>query len=460
MSETKAKKGKVGLNLTEGNLFKTLIIFAIPILGANLIQQLYNTVDLIIIGKYVGTTGTIGVSTGGDFINMLTMISIGFSGAGQVYVSQLVGAKDHTKTRYTIGTLFTITLISSIAFAIIGIAISGWFLRIMNCPEEAFKQAQDYMIITCIGCPFVFGYNAVCGILRGMGESKRPMVFVTIAAISNIFLDLFFVVILKLDAAGTAWATILAQLASFLASLVFMYRKREQFDFDFSLKSFAVHKEQLKILLRLGIPKAIQGSLINVSLLYCSSQINSFGAVASATNAVGNKVTRFANIITQSIDTGASAMIGQCLGAKMQDRAKKCVHTALVIAMIMAVVNTVLALAVPKPIFRIFTDDEAVIEYGVKFMEISIITFFLASFMGPYQAMITGCGNASLSFLVGILDGVVLRIGISLLLTNVFHLGVWGYFYGNALARLGPCVIGAVYFYSGAWARRKLLTEG
>ncbi len=453
------RKQKIGLNMTEGSILKTLLVFAVPILLTNLIQQLYNTVDLIIIGKFVGNEGTVGVSTGGDLINFITMLSIGFSSAGQVYVSQQVGARDYDNLKKTIGTLLSVMMGASLVFAAVGAIVAEPFLRMMNCPEEAFSQAVDYMRITCIGAPFIYGYNAVCGILRGMGESKRPMIFVIIAAVSNIIMDLLFVVVFRMEAAGTALATVIAQFASFAAAFVFMYRKREHFDFDFKLSSFKVYKKPLLVLLRLGIPRALQSSLINVSLLFCSSRINAFGIIASATNSVGNKVTRFANIITQSVDTGAATMIGQNLGARKNDRAKKTVHVALAIALGVAAVNSLAAIFAPRLIFSIFTNDPEVIEFGVTFMRISIITFILAAVMGPYQAMITGSGNASLGFLVGILDGVVLRIGLSLLFGELMGMGVVGYFYGNALPRLAPCIIGIIYFYTNAWEKRRLLTE-
>ena len=454
-----AKKQKIGLNMTEGSILKTLLVFAVPILLTNLIQQLYNTVDLIIIGKFVGNEGTVGVSTGGDLINFITMLSIGFSSAGQVYVSQQVGAQDYDNLKKTIGTLLTVMMGASLVFGVVGAVVAEPFLRMMNCPEEAFSQAVDYMRITCIGAPFIYGYNAVCGILRGMGESRRPMIFVIIAAVSNIIMDLLFVVAFRMEAAGTALATVIAQFASFAAAFVFMYRKREHFDFDFKLSSFKVHKRPLLVLLRLGIPRALQSSLINVSLLFCSSRINAFGIIASATNSVGNKVTRFSNIITQSVDTGAATMIGQNLGAHKNDRARKTVHVALAIALGVAAVNCLAAVFAPKLIFSIFTNDPEVIEFGVTFMHISIITFILAAVMGPYQAMITGSGNASLGFLVGILDGVVLRIGLSLLFGELMGMGVVGYFYGNAFPRLAPCIIGIIYFYTNAWEKRRLLTE-
>ena len=453
------QKKRVGRDLTQGSIVKTLLLFAVPILLTNIVQQLYNTVDLIIIGQFAGREGTVGTSTGGDLANLLTMLSIGFSAAGEVYIAQLAGAKEYEKLHKAMGTLLTLLMGVSVVAGIGGAVFSAPFLRMLNTPAEAFSQAQDYMIVTSLGMPFVFGYNAVCSIMRGMGESRRPLLFVSIAAVSNIFLDLFFVAVLDMKSLGTAIATVAAQFISFLASLIYMYRHQQQIGFEFKRSSFRIHKEALKVIIRLGIPRAAQTALINVSLLYCSSQINLFGAVASATNSVGNKVTRFTNIVTNSVDSGAASMIAQNLGARKPDRAKKVVYTALGVALLMMVLNVTLALTIPDKIFSIFSKDPEVIELGVTFMHISIWAFVLSAIMGPYSAMVTGSGNASLGFVTGVLDGVVLRIGLSILFAQVFHMGVIGYFYGNALPRIAPCTINLIYFYGGFWKRRRLLTE-
>lgn len=459
-------KNKVGSDLTEGNIFITLIKFSIPLLLANVIQQAYNTVDLIVIGRFAGAVGTVGTSTGGEIANFLSMLGIGFAAAGQVYVAQLAGAKDEERTKQAIGTLMTIMLAASVVLGVVCTCFTGWFLNLLKTPAEAMSEARNYMIVTCLGIPFVYGYNAVTSVLRGMGESKRPLLFVTIAAISNIILDVIFVAWFHMASLGTALATVIAQAFSFVASAVYMYRHREQMGFDFKLSSFKLHKEPLKVILRLGIPKALQSGLINISMLYCIRQINAFGLAESATNSIGNKILRLSNLITVSVDTGAAAMIGQNLGAKKYDRAKKIVYRALVVALIVAAANIALGLTIPRTIFKFFINKdiqpevvEKVLDYSVDFMRINCWAFFLSAFMGPYGAMITGDGNANLSFLIGIIDGVVLRIGISVVLAQVFHMGVYGYFYGNALARIAPVVIDMAYFYSNHWRRRKLLTE-
>lgn len=221
MPETSARKGSVGINLTQGSIFALLVRFTIPLLLANFVQQLYNTVDMIVIGRYVGNVGTVGVSTGGDIAAMLTFVGTSLGTAGQIYIAQLAGAREEKAIKETIGTLISFSLLLSALFAVVCIVFCNQFLRWLNCPPEAMAQAQDYMGIVSLGLPFVFGYNAICGALRGMGESKRPLLFVIVAAAVNLLLDFLLVAVIPLEAAGTAIATVAGQFASFVASAVF-----------------------------------------------------------------------------------------------------------------------------------------------------------------------------------------------------------------------------------------------
>ena len=451
------RENKIGLNLTEGNILRMLLLFVMPIFMTNLVQQFYNIVDVMIVGLYVGKAGTVGVSTGGEIVNLLTFVSIGFSNGAQVYISQLYGQNNHKKIRETIGTCMTLMFAMSAAFLVFTMAFCRPILGVLNTPTEAMEQSYNYMMITAAGLPFIFGYNAVCGILRGMGEAKRPFLFILISAVSNVFLDLLFVAALGMEASGSAWATVIAQIAAFLAAIIFMYMKREHFGFDFKPKSFRMKREHVKVLMELGIPLAASTTFIHMSQLYCNAHINAYGLVNSTVNGIGNKIVRFANMITSSINTGASTMIGQNLGAGKQDRAKKTVYTALGLAAAMGALNCMLCVFAPRAVLRLFTTDPEVIEAGVTFMHISVISFILASWQGPYQAMVTGAGYAKLNFIVGMLDGVILRIGISFILAEWMDMEVFGYYFGNALARLAPCVICTAYFYSGKWKTRKLL---
>ena len=220
--ETAVKKKRVGIDLTEGPIMKTLLTFAIPIILTNLIQQIYSLVDLMVVGQFVGSIGTVGVSTGGEIADFMTPLATAFAMSGQIYISQLIGAGEHRRAKKTIGTLFSIMFIASICIAVLTVIFNNQILTLLNCPQEAWSQAQAYMIITVIGMPFIFGYNAVCGVLRGMGESKKPLFFISVAAVTNIILDILLVAVFKLEAAGTAIATVMAQLGSFIAAFTLM----------------------------------------------------------------------------------------------------------------------------------------------------------------------------------------------------------------------------------------------
>lgn len=453
------KEKKVGGNLTEGNIVKLLIVFAVPIVLTNLIQQLYSMVDLMVIGKYVGSTGTVGVSTGGELSDLMTPVATAFASAGQIYIAQLTGAKDEKKARETIGTLLTMMFLISFACAIIAIAFYRPILGLLNCPQEAFSNAAVYMIITAAGMPFIFGYNAVCGILRGMGESKRPLVFIIVAATVNIVFDLLLVAVFRMGAAGAALATVLSQFGSFAAAFYFLYKNKEQFDFELKVSYFKLNPDHLKILIMLGVPQLVRTLFVNFSMMWVNANVNSYGLVYSATNSVGNKLQKFTNVFMNGVDVASAAMIGQNLGARKPDRAKKTVLCTFCGTMMIATFASVLALCVPKSLFSIFSNDPEVIEMGVDYMKIMVMAFYMSAFTGSLQSMVTGSGFVSLGFVLGMMDGVVCRIGFSLLFLYAFNMGAKSFWWGTAFSRTIPGLICLGYLLSGKWETRKLLSE-
>ena len=453
------KKKAVGLDLTNSPIFKTLLVFSIPIILANLIQQLYSMVDLIVIGQYVGSTGTVGVSTGGEIADLITPVAMGFATAGQIYIAQLAGAKDDSHIKSTVNTLITFMMIVSIALMAAAIIFCKPILMMLHCPAEAFKQAQDYMIITAIGFPFIFGYNAVCGILRGMGESKRPLLFISIAAVINIFGDIWLVAAFHLEAAGTAIATSASQAGSFIAALIFLYKHRDRFDFSMKLTNMKMNPQELGILVKLGIPQVIRSTLVRFSLLWINSNINVYGLEVSAVNSIGNKIQKFFDVFYSGVDTASAAMIGQNLGAKKKERASKTTWATFAMTMSSGAVIALLCLLFPKQIFTLFTTDAQVQTMGMLYMRLLVIHIFASCFVGTFQAMVTGCGFVSLGFAIGILDGVVCKVGLSLIFVNLMKMGYVGYFLGIDCSRILPGILCFWYFMSGKWKTRKLLTE-
>lgn len=457
MTATVKEKRAIGTNLTEGPILKTLLVFAIPIILTSLIQQFYSMVDLVVVGQYVGSTGTVGVSTGGEVSDFMTPLATAFGMSGQIYIAQLVGANKSDRIKKTIGTLFTIMFLFSFVCMVLTICFRNQILHLLNCPEEAWFQAECYMLITVIGMPFIFGYNGVCGILRGLGESRKPLIFVSVAAVVNIVFDLILVIVFRLEAAGTAIATVMSQLGSFLAAFVFLYHHREEFGFELKLSYFKIDREAAEVLIKLAVPQMVRSSLVRFSMLWVNSNVNAYGLIAAATNSVGNKIQKFLEVFMQGVDSAAGSMVGQNLGAKKPERAKKTVLNTFGFCMVVAAVSSILFVFVPKPLYRLFTTDAEVIEFGVIYLRIMVMTMFVAGITGSFQSMVTGSGFVSLGFLLGILDGVISRIGFSLLFLHVFDCGVVSFFWGTAFSRTLTGAVVVAYFLSGKWRTRKLL---
>lgn len=459
MGTTAAGKAGVGRNLTEGPIMSTLIRFAVPIVLASLVQQMYSLVDVIVIGKFVGNVGTVGVNTGGEIADMVMPVAMGFSSAGQIYISQLTGAGEEKKVRETVGTLMSVMMLFSVVLATGTIAFSDQLLDWLNCPAEALYQAKSYMVITAMGFPFVFGYNAVVAILRGMGESKQSLYFILIAAGVNVVLDLLLVAVIPLEAAGTAIATAASQFGSFAAAAVFLWKKRERFGLELSLRYFQIRRDILLVLIRLGIPQVIRSLLVRFGMLSVNAEANSYGMVVSATNSVGNKLNKFLEVFIQGVDSAAAAMTGQNLGARKIKRAGKITLCTFGAALCCATVAAIPCLLIPDKMFVLFTDDPEVIALGAVYLRILVVLIYSSAFTGSFQTMVTGSGFVSLGFAIGVLDGLVCRVGLSWLFANGMGLGYIGLFWGASTARIIPGLLCLGYYLSGNWKTRKLPTE-
>jgi putative MATE family efflux protein len=444
-------------NLTEGSVTKQLIAFSIPFVLSNALQSIYNIVDMVVVGQFVGSTGLSAVSIGGQLVWLLACLGIGYGSGGQIYISQQVGAGDHEGVRRTIGTVFTSTMLFAVLFTIIGVALHTTLLDLLNTPSEAMADAVDYLIICSGGMIFVYGYNVVSAILRGMGDSKRPLLFIGIASVTNLILDLVFVAGLGMGAAGAAWATILGQALSFIVSLIYLYHHREQFGFDFKPRSFAIDPNTFKSLSKLGLPLAVQTSAINISMLFVSAYINAYGLVYSAVYGIGSKLHSIMLIVTNALNASGATMMGQNLGAGKPERVKKIFHMVNLICIVFCAIVSVILLIFPEQVFRLFTSDAEVLSMAPRYMVVTVVMFLGFATMSAGLALVNGVGNGMLSLVIALLDGVVARIALSLLLGITFNMGAWGFFWGNSLAGFVSVILGNFYYFSGLWKKRKLM---
>ncbi len=447
------QKSSMVTDLTNGSVTGLLLKFAFPLFVSNALQAIYNIVDMIVVGQYIGGEGMSAVSIGGDVLHLLTFVAMGFSSAGQVLISQDVGAKRMDIVRKTIGTLFTFLLGISVVISVVCYFIRGSMLDLLNTPAESYAFTMDYTVTCIFGLFFIYGYNIVSAILRGMGDSRRPFVFIAIAAVVNIALDLWFVAGLKMQVFGAALATVISQGLSFVIALAYLFINKESFGFDFKLSSFRIDRHAFKKLVALGVPMAIQSAAINLSKIVLTSWINLYGVVFSALSGLYNKINMMIGIVSQSFTTAGSTMVGQCLGAKKYDRVPRIMKVVLYSS---GLISTVLAIALfffSEPIFRMFTGDEEVLAIASIVVLPAILNMYGSATRSVAFSLMNGSGNAKLNFAVAVIDGIISRVGISALLGFAVGMGCQGFWYGDALAGFMPIVIGLIFYLSGRWKK-------
>ncbi len=456
LMENTAKKSMIN-DFTSGSLVKILVSLAVPFMFSNLLMTLYSMVDMIVVGQFVGSTGLSAVTQASMITNLMNTLVIGFSTSGQILISQQIGVGDRDGIKRTIGTLFSTIGIIAAIMTIVGVTLYDPMIRVLNTPAEAYGQAVDYLIICSVGNVFTCGYIAVSAILRGMGDAKKPFVFIAIASVTNVILDLLFVALFKWEAAGAAWATIIGQAVSFITSIIYLYKKREQFGFDFKLPSFKINSSTVKILIKLGLPMAIQSSAITISMLFVSSIVNQFGLAASSTFGVGRRVEMIPMMMTNALSMAGSTVIGQNMAAGKVKRAKKVVYIVLACASAIFVITGICFAIWPQAVFSLFTSDAAVLELSVVFIETILVAFPAFAIMPAFNCFIQGIGNAKVSLIIAIMDGVVARISLTYIFAYVLEWGIPGLFLGYCLAAYVTALPSAGYFFSGVWKKRKLL---
>lgn len=446
-------------DLTQGSVLNQMIRFALPLMAANLLQIVYTLVDMIVVGRFVGSAGISAVAVGGDIMGLYTTFSMGLCGAGQVMISQYSGRGDRSGVSRTIGTMFSFISIFSLCLMVAGLLLSDWLLGILNTPPEALSMAKAYTVTCSIGMFFIFGYNSVSAMLRGMGDSKRPLMFISIATVSNMILDVLFVGVFKLAAFGAALATVIGQAISFVASLFYLFKQRQSFGFDFRPASFRIDGTLLGTLIKLGIPMALNSFAISVSNIYIGSLVNSYGLVVSAVSGIGAKVRVITAIFANSISTATSTMIGQAMGKGMYDRIRKTFLCCCLVLAILCGSLGVIGAVFPKTIFRMFDTNPEVLAMAPKYMFINLFTCFAFATMMPGFALINGIGYAKMSLFVGIMDGFVAKIGLVWLFHNALDLGIWGVWWAATLAAYVSSILTMGYFISGRWRNRTAVVK-
>ena len=449
----------ISRDFTSGTIWMQLILFALPFMASNALQVFYSTIDMIIVGKYVGTAGIAAVSQSSQIVNFATMVCLGFSNAGQVLLAQAMGAGKRKEMNDVIGTLFVYIGGVSVVLSVIMLTGSSFILDLLNVNDEYFEMAKSYLVICALGLLFTAGYNLVSAVLRGMGDAKRPFLFIVIASVTNLVLDILFTGVFGWGVTGAALATVIGQAVSFVFSIFYLAKKKEEFGFNFKRESFIPNKRYVKMITSLGTPMAIQSGFINLSMLTVNAMINDISTVASATFGVGIRIDDIINKISMGVQYAAVPMISQNLGARNNERAKSVVHFAWIFSVALTVFFMLLYVTLGRQLFMIFDDNPEVLSMSGDFISAILWMFPAFAIMRGSGAFVQGIGNAKLSMILSVLDGVVLRIGLSWLFGIALGYGFYGFVLGYALAPFGYAIPSTIYFLRGRWQKKRTLAE-
>ncbi len=435
-------------NLTEGNIISTLIGFSVPLLLANIIQALYGAVDLMVIGRYCAAPSVAAVSTGTQVTQIITSVITGMTLGGTILTGKYTGMKRPEETKKAIGTTLTLFALFSVLLTIIMLPASGVILRLLQTPEDAYAPAHTYVIICSLGIFFICGYNAVSSILRGCGDSLRPMMFVGIACVMNIFLDILFVKYLHMDVAGTALATILSQGFSMIFSI--LYLNRQHFLFTFQLKNFRIEKAKARELARLSIPISLQECMVRLSFLYLTSVVNSLGIYAASAVGIASKYDVFAMLPATSIASALSAVTAQNLGAGRPERIRKSVAAGLGIALALSSCFFVWAQVSPESMIGLFSNDPYIIQEGAPFFRTCSYDYLAVVFVFCLNGFLNGYTKTMFTMVSCCFGALALRMPLLYLVRH---------FYPDSLAALGlvaPTVSGIMAVYTVLYSIRLL----
>lgn len=438
-------------DFTKGPILRQLVVFSLPLMCANILQLLYGIADMLVVSRFVGTTGLAAVSNGNRFGFIIASLCIGFSMGGTVVAARYFAAGDRRAQRETVGTLFSLSFILALLVTGLSLAVYRPVLALLEVPAEALADAIAYTRIICAGSLFVFGYNTVCAVLRGFGNSRSPLFFVAVAALINVALDLLLVGPLGLGTKGAAAATVIAQGVSFLAAV--RHLRRHGFVFDFQWRSFAVKADKLGRILRLGLPSAAQFVVVNLSFLIITGMLNPYGVAVAAASGIGLKINTLAGMPCWAVGQGMTAMVAQCYGLGDLERVRRIALTGLKLNLAVTVSIVALVQLLAEPLIRLF--DPASLEVaaiGVHYLRVCCsFNCVLYVTMYCFDSFALGVGRAGIAFFNSLLDAVVAKLALSWAAVALLGLGYTGIYLGQALSSLIPALVGMVFFLRGKW---------
>ena len=407
-------------DMTQGSIRQHLVEFAIPMAVGLLFQQLYNTVDTLVVGNFVSKQAQAAVGSTGSIINTVVGFCAGLATGASVIISQRYGAHDEEGLSKAVHTTIAVTFLLSLMATAAGLLIIDPMLRFMQTPEDVWNEARQYLTIYFGGVSGILFYNMGSGVLRAVGDSRRPLLFLILSALLNTVLDLFFVLVLGMKVDGVALATILAQIIS--AAAILLVLTREDSAYGIRWREMRISRGSLSGILRIGLPSSIQSAITAFSNVFVQSYINAFGSACMAGYSVYNKLDAFVLIPVQALAMSSTTMVGQNWGANQKERARKSVSTTIWMSLISTAVLGVAAFIAAKQLIGLFSPDEEVVSYGVRFIQIVTPFYLTICFNQIYSGALRGIGDATAPTVIMLCSFVVFR-QIYLFITKSLNMG-------------------------------------
>jgi len=440
-------------DLTTGNAGKLIYKFAMPMLLGSLFQQLYNIVDTIIVGNFLGKEALAAVGASFPIIFTLIALIIGVASGGTIVIAQYFGAKDYKSVKRAIDTLYIFLFFTSVVLSVVGVYFSEDIFKLIRLPEELLPQAKSYLTIYISGMVVFFGFNGTSAILRGLGDSKTPLYFLMISTVFNILLDLLFIVVFEWGIAGAAIATVVSQAGAFITAIFYLNRYHKII--QFTLSEFQFDNKIFRQTLRIGLPTGIQHTFVSLGMMALMAIVNTFGTDVIAAYSVAGRIDNLAVLPAMTFAAALATFAGQNLGAQKPER----VRSGLVATLIMSGGTTMIVMLVvilfKGPLIGMFTDDPEVVRIGSEYLVIvsSFYLVFTAMFM--FSGVMRGAGDTLIPMFFTLFSLWIIRIPLAWLFSSKFgETGIW---WAIPAGWAAGFILSFLYYLTGRWKRKVVI---
>lgn len=440
--------------MTEGSEAGHIVRFALPLLGGNLLQQTYNIVDTVIVGTFLGDSALAAVGATGSITYLFYTLCIGLSIGAGVIIAQLFGMGDHKRMKSAIFSSAVVTAIFGIAVSIISVLLAEPVLRLLNVPDELIGTSALYMRIACGGTVAVAAYNWINAVMRALGDSKTPLIFLGAASILNVLLDLFFVLVLKLGAGGAAFATVLAQGLSAVVCIIFCFKCNSSL--RLSSEDMRADKKMMMQCIKAGLPIAAQNGLISVSMVALQRVTNGFGETVMAAYTVSMRIEQFVQQPFSSLNAAVSTFTGQNIGAGKEDRARNGLKAAVKISTVFAFAVLVIFILFGRNITGFFVKGTDVIGIASKAIVMTACFYWALGMIHTVRGFLNGAGDTGYALVNGTAE-VICRIGLSLVLTAIPVIGHWGIWLTTCCTWFVTAAVSLLRYKGGKWRSKSLV---